>query len=361
MGSCWIDPNDSNSYPVSQPDIPPFDPSQVSLVRSFPPIKWGADFEALLGLADFACTDWKKLIILPPPPVADSPVVQQEIQTLVSLASKRAQYLSEILAQDQSFQLYLVGYMMISRRSHPRTYLVLKIAARVGEMLMVHYKMHYSRPRPVQLYPWLFPPCDTADHASYPSGHSLIAHLIAFAGAEVVPYMRDSLARLAHRIGRNREIAGFHYPTDTQAGREVAAQAMKVLKATQYFQDVLADARKEWLVVPTLPVIPQSVPVAGRPRIEQTVTVTNTDSVTLWVTVWDRNLSSGTHPVMNGEPLDGGKNDTISLRPDATGTCNVAWIVQDATGGTIGCSNGQTVSGSGLSVQRGLTANCPFS
>jgi PAP2 superfamily len=246
MGSCWIDPSDSNNYTVGDVTIT-YTENEFRPTEAFPPSKWGSDFEALLGLADFTMTSWRDILYVPPPPLADSEFTRDEIKELCQLATKRPARLGEILAQDQNFQPYLVGQMMMSRRSHPRSYLAMKIAARVGEMLMAHYKMIFSRPRPVQVYPPLFPPCDTADHASYPSGHSLIAHLIAFAGADVFPPLREGITQLAHRIAHNREIAGFHYPSDTQVGQELAAAAFKLLKTTSYFSMVLGEAQGEWV------------------------------------------------------------------------------------------------------------------
>ena len=261
MGSCWIDPTVVNSYPTSKPAIPPPQPGQIAPIAEFPAKKWGADFESFIGLADFGHTNWKSIQLRPPPP-AESPIVQYEITYLVQASLQRAARLPEILAQDQNFQQYLVGLLMISPRSFPKTYLTLKIAARVGEMLMAYFKMYYSRPRPVQLYPALFPPCDTADHASYPSGHSLISHLIAFAGAEVVPYMRGALVALADRISENREIAGFHYPSDTIAAKELASQAYTLLRTSDYFRDLLPQATAEWPPVPVPPVLPEPSPTA---------------------------------------------------------------------------------------------------
>ncbi len=115
MGSCWIDPTVVNSYPTSQPAIPPPQPGQIAPIAEFPAKKWGADFESFIGLADFGHTNWKSIQLRPPPP-AESPIVQYEITYLVQASLQRAARLPEILAQDQNFQQYLVGLLMISPR-----------------------------------------------------------------------------------------------------------------------------------------------------------------------------------------------------------------------------------------------------
>ena len=125
------------------------------------------------------------------------------------------------------------------------------MAARIGETVMAQKKKWYNRPRPSQLYPPLAPPLDVANHASYPSGHAMIAFMLAFAGADAVQgslSMRASLVKLAERIGWLREVAGFHYPSDTCAGRMAATQTMELVIQLPVYQKTLEIARAEWAV-----------------------------------------------------------------------------------------------------------------
>ena len=68
---------------------------------------------------------------------------------------------------------------MINGLSHPQTYLLMKLAARVGEMMMVHLKRQFNRARPSQICPTLYPPVAVPGHSAYPAGHALIARLTA--------------------------------------------------------------------------------------------------------------------------------------------------------------------------------------
>ena len=113
----------------------------------------------------------------------------------------------------------------MTANSHPRTFFVMKLAARVGEVVMMRLKRQFNRPRPTQYYPALYPPLPVPGHSSYPAGHALIAHLTAQVLIEVTtpatgnsPYKR-TLLKLAEAIGRNRVIAGFHFWSDISAGR----------------------------------------------------------------------------------------------------------------------------------------------
>jgi membrane-associated phospholipid phosphatase len=176
--------------------------------------------------------------ILTPAVRAEGTINQEELIDVVS----------EIQAQDRYFQLYFIGLLTMTERSHPATYLLLKIAARIGETVMSQQKMKFSRARPSQIYPPLAPPLDVANHPSYPSGHSVVSFMMAFAAAEAVQNqaVRASLAALALRIGRLREVAGFHFRSDTAAGQMVAAQAMAIVRTLYKYQAVRNAAELEW-------------------------------------------------------------------------------------------------------------------
>ena len=66
----------------------------------------------------------------------------------------------------------------MTQNSHPKTYFVMKVAARVGEVVMMHLKRKYNRPRPSQMFP-LVVTARGSGHSAYPAGHALIARLTA--------------------------------------------------------------------------------------------------------------------------------------------------------------------------------------
>jgi membrane-associated phospholipid phosphatase len=110
------------------------------------------------------------------------------------------------------------------------------------------------------------PPIAVPGHASFPSGHSTEAHLMARLLARVMPAavtqprnpaagsMNPSAAsllqRLAQRIARNREVLGLHYPSDTHAGVFLAARTEDLLVNCPTVQALLPggteDASLEW-------------------------------------------------------------------------------------------------------------------
>jgi hypothetical protein len=142
---------------------------------------------------------------------------------------------------------------------YPNTFRLINFASIVGTFTVLHFKAGVSgrrgyrpRPRPSHICPALLPPVPVPGHPSYPSGHSTEAHLIAAVLDDILSTapqraaMRNDLAALAWRIARNREIAGLHYPSDSQAGKKLADDILPYLKSTNEYRAVLRIARAEW-------------------------------------------------------------------------------------------------------------------
>jgi membrane-associated phospholipid phosphatase len=107
--------------------------------------------------------------------------------------------------------------------------------------------------------PALLPPVPVPGHPSFPSGHATQATLMALAVREAMTpqgaaISADNAARaslldtLAWRIGRNREIAGLHFESDSRAGAALAYEVFGHLKTRLSFDDALTRARAggEW-------------------------------------------------------------------------------------------------------------------
>ena len=181
--------------------------------------------------------------------------VQGEIVGLVTAASnERADTLAEILSQSNEFISYFLNMMTARPGAYPATTKVLSIAGLVGTFVAMYFKNLYGRPRPSQLCPALLPPIEIPGHASFPSGHSAQAHLMAlcmndvFNGLPQQSTMVDDLWTLADCIARNREIAGLHYPSDTAAGVAFAYWTHYLLSGAgqTHYQQTVAAAAGEW-------------------------------------------------------------------------------------------------------------------
>lgn len=213
----------------------------------FPAGSWSPDFRAMLTLAEFAGLqpDWRETIKVAPVP--DDATTEREVQYLIELArTQRAARVAEIVEQYSGYPYYFVHLLAIGPESRPATYLLLKIGARIAELVMTFFKDKFNRPRPSHYCPPLIPPVDFAGLPSYPGGHAVVGHLMALCVSEAIPELRETLLVLADRIANNMEIGGFHFPSDSTAGREVAAGAIELLRKCNGFTKAVDAAKLEW-------------------------------------------------------------------------------------------------------------------
>jgi membrane-associated phospholipid phosphatase len=275
---------------VTEPDTGPNAPNPPVTIGQLPTINlphfparnWSAEWYSWLALNDFAGAGWLNINPTQPPqgvvvvggwpwptwvpyplppgwnwsfPEAGS-IIQGEIGSLVTAAAdERADALADILSQSDEFISYFLNMMTARPGAYPYTTKVLGIASLVGTFVAMYFKNFYSRPRPSQLCPALLPPIEIPGHASFPSGHSTQAHLMALCMNDVLnglpqqATMIDDLWTLADCIARNREIAGLHYPSDTAAGEAFAYWIHYVLTSAggqTHYQQALLAAAGEW-------------------------------------------------------------------------------------------------------------------
>ena len=257
---------------VTTPDsgprsVPPQTIGQLTIIPDimrFPARNWSAEWFSWLALIEFAASNWQTIqpanpppppfpqywpnwVPAPPPPTAplinwatlNPAVVQAEIAGLVTAAAnERADALDEILSQANEFISYFLNLLTAKPGAYPQTTKVLTLASQVGTFVAMYFKGLYKRPRASELCPALLPPIEVPGHASFPSGHSTQAHLMALCVNDIfntLPQQNtvlEDLWTLADRIARNREIAGLHYPSDSDAGRAIALATLPQLRAS---------------------------------------------------------------------------------------------------------------------------------
>jgi hypothetical protein len=227
---------------------------------------WSARWSAWPVLAEFAATDWRDTIKLSPWDRSEE-AQQAEIAALVRAAQdERPDALGEIVAQNATYEdiaAYFYALLRVAPGSRRTLDRLLHIAGLAGILAVMHFKAKPGtdpdtgkdlapRPRPSQLCPALLPPIEVPGHPSFPSGHATQAMLMALCVEAWLPEPRRGawqplLHTLARRVGRNREIAGLHYASDSRAGFDLAVQVFDRLKkeGTQ-FDTVLAKAGEDW-------------------------------------------------------------------------------------------------------------------
>ena len=165
------------------------------------------------------------------------------------MALDREDRFLEIIDQHQAegAMSYFSGMLMADPSRYPLTNLLIHAARRVGEHVVMCLKENYRCPRPSQLCAGIVPLIDPPCTPSFPSGHSLQAQLIYRCLEAATPPMQPAhlLADLADRIGRNRIIAGLHFPKDHTTGQAVADVCFSLLNTQPLFNDLVNKARAE--------------------------------------------------------------------------------------------------------------------
>jgi membrane-associated phospholipid phosphatase len=250
---------------LAHPDFP---------ARTIPSARWSYDDKlwdgsiyALLALREFAGQAWNNYDLAAARPdlfgwrdanaAVKEAFVLPEIQLLRNfMESERERYMTEILVQHDNAPGFWVALLGLTDGSKPKTCLLMQMALRCGEMAAIYFKRQFSRVRPSVVCPGLAPPFGPPGHPSFPSGHATQAWLLSIALKAATPKVAgtsiyaDQLDWLAQRVAVNRERAGLHYPSDSEAGKvlatELFANYLSVQARCPTFHTTLTQAQAEW-------------------------------------------------------------------------------------------------------------------
>jgi acid phosphatase (class A) len=190
------------------------------------------------------------------PPVPDSLWDRSEqglVETLQAVDDTRWQ--NAKLDSDELYPRFSDAFgRPIDKKTSPALVALLDRAIQDAESTASAAKNYFHRPRPFQRLQ-LQRICEkpTApkpeDHptrgTSYPSGHSTRGWMVAMILARVAPDRSDALMMRAEEYEESRLVCGMHFPSDVEAGHEVAIAVVSHLDASKDFQADLAKARKE--------------------------------------------------------------------------------------------------------------------
>lgn len=138
------------------------------------------------------------------------------------------------------------------KKYRPRTRKLLNLLVERLQGPIFELKILFHRGRPMHCcgsnpaIMFQFPHKLYPGHPSFPSGHATEA----FAAAAVLSALdqNQKYEQVAGQIASNRELAGLHFPTDSEAGRQLGEYLADQLMKTQVdFQELFATAKeKEW-------------------------------------------------------------------------------------------------------------------
>src|SRR5262245_28093438 len=242
----------------------PFVPGSAAALRNtidriqYPQF-WDPDLQSYLYLNEFVRTnaEWFPELVraLTPTATALYQKIDEQLAFVVDAAPEREARYAEIIQQDSAdgALAYWTGMLALDVGHMPASRLVLHVARRIGELVAMCLKHAFRVPRPSQLCPAIVPMIDPPATPSFPSGHSLQAHLISNCLKAVRadwPQADGLLEYLAARVAENREIAGVHYPLDSEGGKSAAYSCFGILapeKGVGILTPLLNLARQEFL------------------------------------------------------------------------------------------------------------------
>lgn len=185
-------------------------------------------------------------ISLPPPPTNTSAETRDELKWLHELENtKRHHALSEIEAEVQTKNLQL-GDFIYGNNNKPATTELLEEARKQVLPVLMTLKQDFDRVRPSHLDPNLSIAINLPRHPAYPSGHATEGQLIAILLSKLDPVNAAYYQTDAIRIAENREIAGVHYPSDSEAGRSLADQFAPLFLESPTGKRLFEAAATEW-------------------------------------------------------------------------------------------------------------------
>jgi len=213
---------------------------------------WDAELRASVYLNEFLTENAKWMDTLTNALAPKYAELQQnkglQLRGVLEVSDEREERFLEIVDQDGEGVLkYWLAMLMIDAASAPATYQLIRVARRVGEVVVMCLKDHYREARPSQVCPAIVPLLGPPVHPSFPAGHALQSHLISRCLYEAgwAGNQREMLFDLSRRISQNRVIAGVHYEADIEAGFTAAEECFKILREGALFTALMNDARHE--------------------------------------------------------------------------------------------------------------------
>lgn len=190
------------------------------------------------------------LIQIPPPSSNLSFETQEELKQLHSFVTERN---PETIARIESERKLAGAYFneltygeIVSTTTRPMTSYFIQQSLHELSFLLMKFKAEHDRVRPSYLDSSLEPLFEVPNHPAYPSGHATESYFVALMMSELDPENREAYRESAFRIAHGREIAGVHYPSDSDAGRNLATQYFTLLKQTSWYTTYFELAKKEW-------------------------------------------------------------------------------------------------------------------
>lgn len=201
------------------------------------------------------------LLIVGPPPAADSPAAAAERATFLATRSlegsarwKQAAADAELFGDKAHASFACAAGAAITIQDTPTLSRMMdRLVLDAGRSVSAA-KDHFMRDRPLIGHddaPICVPREDwMKTNGSYPSGHAAVGWAWALVLAEIAPAKASAIAARGRAFGESRVICGVHFPSDVAAGQTMGAATVARLHADPAFIEDLAAARAELAKAP---------------------------------------------------------------------------------------------------------------
>ena len=175
---------------------------------------------------------WQR-IVLPSPPRED-----REIDAVISAVDNATpQQKIDYKNCDEDASYYIKKYMKEKGLEFDEN--VMEFIEKQCSPIIRHYKNSFNRPRPYQVADLYNKTLNrfktgTAKTPAYPSGHAMQPMVVALHYGKKYPKHKDEFIKGAKICGYGRVIAGLHYPSDYDAGIELAHKVMPFMNYEKF-------------------------------------------------------------------------------------------------------------------------------
>ncbi|HWV43437.1 phosphatase PAP2 family protein [Pseudorhodoplanes sp.] len=183
-----------------------------------------------------------------PPPAPSSEEQKRDLKAVLDAQSVRTP--AEIKRANETEQLSVFSFADVlgpsfNKEKLPKTAALFQQIYDDTLVLLRIGKDRWNRPRPFLVSKDVQPSGQQPKSSAYPSGNAWLGHLYAIVLADILPQKSAVLFARGRETGDNRVIAGVHYPSDLEGGRQAAVAMAAVLFTAPGFQKDLAAARAE--------------------------------------------------------------------------------------------------------------------
>jgi hypothetical protein len=219
---------------------------------TFTPEKWDPEYKKKCS-ADMVYlkpATWADGLTLPIPPAVDVAKDCSDLDGIVKLRKKEQEPL--ITWQAYSDQRAVWAVQEVHGEAKLANRLMVEALLNDIQRPIFELKFAHNRGRPrrccKQVMNRMFEPPSSyyPAHPSYPSGHATMAYAVAYLLSEIDPAKAGDFVRAAKSVAYNRELAGVHYPSDSEAGRILAKHLVGKLLAEPDFKDLVKATCVEW-------------------------------------------------------------------------------------------------------------------